>query len=74
MFDPATIDFFKMPLVQYYIAVMLTFIPLARCYERAGFKVWFVLLLGIPYFGAIIVPGILACRRWPAQANTEVKS
>lgn len=74
MLDSLTPEFFNMPLVQYYIAVMLTFIPLARCYERAGFKVWFVLLLAIPYFGAIIVPGILACRRWPAQTNAEVKS
>ena len=74
MFDSLTTEFFNQPLVQYYIAVMLTFIPLARCYERAGFKVWFVILLGIPYFGAIIVPGILACRRWPSNAVPVVKS
>lgn len=74
MFDSLTPEFFNMPLVQYYIGVMLTFIPWARCYERAGFKVWFVVLLGIPYLGLILVAGILACRRWPAQVNPEVKS
>lgn len=53
------------PAAQYYIAVFLIFIPVARSFERAGLSVWWTLLLGIPYFGIVAAPAVLALKRWP---------
>lgn len=54
----------QQPLYQYYIFVICSFIPVARIFERAGFRIYWTLLLSVPMIGFILVLAVLALRPW----------
>lgn len=61
-----TLEFFKDPLVLYYIAAVLTAWPLMQIFKRAGFSPAPVGFLVFPMIGHLIAMGWLVFRRWPA--------
>jgi hypothetical protein len=53
------------PLARYYMFALLTVVPLARIFMRAGFKPYWAGLLVVPDAGLILCLALLALRQWP---------
>lgn len=51
------------PLIQYYISAVIMLVPVIRILERAGFRPYWALLLGVPMIGYILCAAVL-CRKW----------
>lgn len=63
------------PLVKYYLSAFLAMIPVARIFIRAGLRPFATAFLLVPWFGVVIVLGVLACNRWPtAPAKAPKKA
>jgi len=52
------------PLFVYYASALLMAVPLARIFMRAGFKPYWVVLLGVPDAGLILCLAALALGKW----------
>ncbi len=54
-------------LLMYFLVVGVFIIyPLWRIFRRAGLDPVLSLLIFVPFFGVLMVSGLLAFRRWPA--------
>ena len=62
-------DWWRQPLVKYYISVLLAAYPIWRIYQRAGVGQRGVFWLVVPFAGFILTTAHLAFKRWP-QAIT----
>ena len=58
------VQLLQQPIGQYHAFVMLSFVPVARIFERAGFRPYWAMLLAVPMVGLIIVFATLALRKW----------
>jgi len=58
---------------QYYIVAGLMIIPLWGIVRKTGLDRRFALIVLVPYIGWLIVLGLLAFRRWPANRLPEVR-
>ena len=50
--------------VYYYVFALTAFIPVARIFERAGFRPYWAVLLCVPDIGLGVCSVVLALRKW----------
>lgn len=56
------------PLIKYYLFTLIIAVPVIRVLQRAGFKPYWALLLGVPDVGLILCTAVLALKKWPKGA------
>ena len=67
----AVIELFVFNLIATTIIGLLVIYPLWRVFARVGFAPSLSLLVFIPYFGGLIILGLLAFGRWPAAERNH---
>ena len=63
----AEYDLFELPFVKYYLFALAVCVPVGWIFRRAGFKPYWVALLGVPDIGLILCAALLAFRKWPQR-------